>query len=126
MELREQLARYGLKVSVTPEGKTRVEGLNSLSPLHRTEVLALIGAEIDLKRNVALIHSYLPEPPLIAPDMPAWELFCATYPRCEVAGESCCYYTPGQPCFCRLWEAAFPGAIRWYPLQSLAIPYDGV
>lgn len=126
MSLREKLSKYGLSVSVTPEGKTRVEGLNSLSPSHRGEVLALIKEEIELQQNIALVHSYLPEPPLIAPDMPAWELFCSTYPRCEVDGVQCCYYTPERLCWCQLWEACFPGAVRWYPLEPLAIAGEGV
>ena len=52
-------------------------------------------------------------PPMIAPDMPDWTAFCVGWWQdCF----RCSYYDAnpnGSPC--TLWEAAFPGKVRWYP-----------
>ena len=52
-------------------------------------------------------------PPMIAPDMPDWSAFCVGWWR------DCfhCPYYDGNPngSPCTLWEAAFPGKVRWYP-----------
>ena len=51
-------------------------------------------------------------PPMIAPDMPDWEKFCGHYPHCDDV--NCPHYEPEKDCWCWLWEACYPGVVRWY------------
>lgn len=51
-------------------------------------------------------------PPMIAPDMPDWEKFCGHYPHCDEV--NCPHYEPEKDCWCWLWEACYPGVVRWY------------
>ena len=66
-----------------------------------------------LKADVAAIHERFRRPPMLYADMPDWWAFCSGYPHCDEMG--CPYLDAGKACWCRLWEACFPGVVRWYP-----------
>ena len=53
------------------------------------------------------------EPPMIAPGMPDYAAFCAGYWReCDHCPH---YVNTDTGLFCSMWEAVFPGKVRWYP-----------
>lgn len=64
--------------------------------------------------HVAQVRGAWPDgPPMVAQDMPDWSAFCVGW------WQDCfrCPYYDGNPngSPCTLWEAAFPGKVRWYP-----------
>ena len=64
-----------------------------------------------LKADVAKVRARLRRPPLEYPDGPDWFAFCEGYPE---GCDGCRYCRPKVACWCRLWEACFPGVVRWY------------
>ena len=64
-----------------------------------------------LKADVAEVRVRLRRPPLQYPDGPDWFAFCQGYPE---GCDNCRYYARDKSCWCRLWEACFPGAVHWY------------
>lgn len=64
-----------------------------------------------LQADVADVRARLKRAPLQYPDGPDWFAFCGGYP----AGcDDCRYYVRDKACWCRLWEACFPGVVHWY------------
>ena len=64
-----------------------------------------------LKADVAEVRARLRRPPLQYPDGPDWFAFCEGYPE---GCDNCRYYARDKACWCRLWEACFPGVVHWY------------
>ena len=64
-----------------------------------------------MKADVAKVRARLRRPPLEYPDGPDWFAFCEGYPE---GCDGCRYCRPKVACWCRLWEACFPGVVRWY------------
>ena len=66
--------------------------------------------------HIEQVRSAWPDgPPMQCQDMPDWSAFCVGWWR------DCfqCPYYDANPASspCALWEAAFPGAVRWYPAK---------
>ena len=64
--------------------------------------------------HIEQVRSAWPDgPPMQCQDVPDWSAFCVGWWR------DCfqCPYYDANPASspCALWEAAFPGAVRWYP-----------
>ena len=64
-----------------------------------------------LKADVAQVRARLKSAPLQVPDGPDWFAFCQGYPT---GCDDCRYYAREKACWCRLWEACFPGVVHWY------------
>lgn len=79
-------------------------------PLMPDEKDAQAGRE-RLKSDVAEVRARFRRPPLQYPDGPDWFAFCGGYPT---GCDDCRYYARDKACWCRLWEACFPGAVHWY------------
>lgn len=53
-------------------------------------------------------------PPMIDQDMPDYSAFCSGYyQHCEYCPH---YVNTGTGLFCSMWEAVYPGIVRWYPI----------
>lgn len=104
------LALSGYRGTDRGEGKGEARKAESL-PMPEAQ------AEADpdeFAAHVEMVRRAWPDgPPLVAQDMPDWSAFCAGWWRdCFLC--PCFDGSPnGSPC--ALWEAAFPGAVRWYP-----------
>lgn len=64
-----------------------------------------------LEADVAEVRARHKREPLQYPDGPDWFAFCHAYPE---GCDDCPYYRPKLACWCRLWEACFPGVVRWW------------
>lgn len=64
-----------------------------------------------LEADVAEVRARHKRAPLEYPDGPDWFAFCHAYPE---GCDDCPYYRPKLACWCRLWEACFPGVVRWW------------
>lgn len=66
--------------------------------------------------DLEVFRRYSPkEPPLIAQDMPDYDLFCTGWR--EHSCEHCPHYVnSGTGLFCSMWEAVYPGVVTWHPM----------
>ena len=65
--------------------------------------------------HIEQVRSAWPDgPPMQCQDVPDWSAFCVGWWRdCF----QCPYYDANPASYpCALWEAAFPGVVRWYPI----------
>ena len=64
--------------------------------------------------ELEVFRRYSPkDPPMIAQDMPDYHAFCSGYyQHCEHCPH---YVNSGTGLFCSMWEAVYPGVVRWYP-----------
>ena len=64
--------------------------------------------------DLEVFRRYSPkDPPMIAQDMPDYHAFCSGYyQHCEHCPH---YVNSGTGLFCSMWEAVYPGVVRWYP-----------
>ncbi len=88
----------------------RVIPAQSGYPIMPDEKDAKAGRE-RLQADVAEVRARLKRPPLQFPDGPDWFAFCGGYPE---GCDNCRYYEKDKACWCRLWEACFPGVVHWY------------
>lgn len=89
------------------------EVLNNVEPAEPVEAVEVVERDT-FAETVAVFREAFPDgPPMIAPDMPNWPVFCRGYYH----GCFTCPYSDSNPngSPCTIWEACFPGVVKWYP-----------
>lgn len=89
------------------------EALNNVEPADPVEAVEVVERDTFAETVAAFREAFPDGPPMLCQDMPDWYKFCCGwYQSCD----RCPYYDAnpnGSPC--TIWEACFPGAVKWYP-----------